>query len=297
MIGILVVDDDLQNLKLMSEGLSERGFEIFSSSSSLEAFQILNSHHEQIAAIVIDRWMNQWDGIKFLRKIRENQLTSDIPVIFQASVISNYDVIDSMERGCFYFITKPFTKKVLTGIVQLAVNSFINLKRLKEELTTSLHSSLYLTKAEFQIRDLQEVSSVATALSHTCQEPEKVVIGFYEILNNSIEHGNLGITFEEKTILTENDKLLEEIEYRKNLEQNRDKIVSILFNRKPKFNEYYIKDEGLGFEWKKYLDPEYVTKYSILNHGRGIYLANKMSFDSLHYEGSGNTAVIRINTN
>jgi hypothetical protein len=54
-----------------------------------------------------------------------------------------------------------------------------------------------------------------------------------------------------------------------------------------------VQDEGVGFDWEKYLqfDPERAFD----PHGRGIALANKMSFDSLTYLGNGNTVEVKIN--
>ncbi|HLD95062.1 MAG TPA: response regulator, partial [Alphaproteobacteria bacterium] len=50
-----------------------------------------------------------------------------------------------------------------------------------------------------------------------------------------------------------------------------------------------IKDQGNGFDWKKYLElsPERATD----PHGRGIAMAKTLSFSRLEYQGCGNEVV------
>ncbi|MCK6498271.1 MAG: ATP-binding protein, partial [Nitrospira sp.] len=47
-----------------------------------------------------------------------------------------------------------------------------------------------------------------------------------------------------------------------------------------------VTDEGAGFDWRKYLDFDPDRAYD--THGRGIAMANKLSFDHIEYRGKGN---------
>jgi hypothetical protein len=57
---------------------------------------------------------------------------------------------------------------------------------------------------------------------------------------------------------------------------------------------FTIRDEGKGFDWKKYLEVQPQRAFD--NHGRGIAIARAMSFCSVEYRGSGNevVAVVRL---
>ncbi|MBF0416613.1 MAG: hypothetical protein HQL79_12695 [Magnetococcales bacterium] len=68
--------------------------------------------------------------------------------------------------------------------------------------------------------------------------------------------------------------------------ENAKKVASLEFNRKGKELHFFIKDQGDGFDWRQYLD---IDPLRIVDpHGRGIAMANSMSFTSLHYQGKGN---------
>ncbi|NOQ94737.1 MAG: response regulator, partial [Methylophaga sp.] len=59
--------------------------------------------------------------------------------------------------------------------------------------------------------------------------------------------------------------------------------------------EITIKDQGEGFDWQNYMDfdPSRVMD----NHGRGIAIANKMSFSFVEYRGCGNEVMAKLKLN
>lgn len=111
---------------------------------------------------------------------------------------------------------------------------------------------------------------------------------------NAIEHGNLNVTYEEKSALTRLEKWEEEIKRRLALTENVNKRVRIHYEKDVSECRLMITDEGPGFDWQGYLtlDPERATD----THGRGIAMSRVISFDDLHYSDKGNqvTAVVRI---
>lgn len=143
-----------------------------------------------------------------------------------------------------------------------------------------------LTHAEFKIQTLYQARQLAFHLSYLCPNPPRIAVGLTELFINAIEHGNLGITFEEKNQLTSESAWLEEIERRLNIPANQSKMVHISVHKDAHAVQFEIQDEGSGFRWQDYLEnpgPCQSTK-----HGRGIILARMMSFDKLEYNDSGN---------
>ena len=55
---------------------------------------------------------------------------------------------------------------------------------------------------------------------------------------------------------------------------------------------YTIKDEGLGFDWEKYLEVDPARLLD--SHGRGIAMAAHASFDSIEYRGGGSEVSVRV---
>ncbi|PKL17266.1 MAG: hypothetical protein CVV49_11895 [Spirochaetae bacterium HGW-Spirochaetae-5] len=124
-------------------------------------------------------------------------------------------------------------------------------------------------------------------------------IGLREIIINSIEHGNLNISFEEKTEAILNDRYFEFINERQSNPDHRDKRVRIEYLISASKAIYKVTDQGKGFNHRKFLsglsdDPAEL----MLAHGRGISMV-KSIFDEVKYNSKGNQVLLvkHINKN
>jgi anti-sigma regulatory factor (Ser/Thr protein kinase)/predicted hydrocarbon binding protein len=124
-------------------------------------------------------------------------------------------------------------------------------------------------------------------------------IGLREIIINSIEHGNLNISFEEKTEAILNDRYFEFINERQSNPDHRDKRVRIEYLISASKAIYKVTDQGKGFNHRKFLsglsdDPAEM----MLAHGRGISMV-KSIFDEVRYNSKGNQVLLvkHINKN
>ncbi|MDF3820894.1 response regulator [Leptospira sp. 96542] len=294
MMNLLAVDDEMINLMIIEESLSDKGFNIFKAKDGEEAYEILSKGNVFFHAIILDRLMPRMDGIDLLKKIKKSEKLKDIPVIFQTAMSSVSDMTEGLDAGAFYYLTKPYSRALLIRIVQTAVEHFIKLLRAKEDLHKGMGALRHLVRGEFQIKTIRESHELAPILANACPDPERVLTGIMEILNNAIEHGNLGISYQEKTDLHDNDKLMEEIMRRLENPDFKEKFVSVNFDKQEDHIEIRISDQGKGFDWKRYLSVQAMTKNAFKTHGRGIFMAKKLSFDDLTYIDEGRTAVIRI---
>ncbi|GIX41241.1 MAG: hypothetical protein KatS3mg129_0974 [Leptospiraceae bacterium] len=114
-------------------------------------------------------------------------------------------------------------------------------------------------------------------------------IALREILINAIEHGNLGISNEEKTnyLLQGNyDQILKE---KLNDPEIQKKKIRIEYKLTTTAIFYKITDEGEGFDVEKYLNKKNVENESL--HGRGIYIT-KNAFDKIYYNKKGNSVLL-----
>jgi len=112
------------------------------------------------------------------------------------------------------------------------------------------------------------------------------------LLLNAVEHGNLGITYAEKTKLVLEGRLFEEIERRLAQAENQDKWAYLSFEAGKDALRVRIKDQGNGFDWRPYLEisPERATH----PHGRGIATSRLMSFSAVDYVGCGNEVLCTV---
>ncbi|MCZ8157521.1 MAG: response regulator [Leptospira sp.] len=293
-MSLLAVDDESINLMIIEESLSDKGFNVVKAKDGEEALAILNRNEFPFFAIILDRLMPKMDGIDLLKKIKHSEKWRDIPVIFQTAMSGVTDMTEGLDAGAFYYLTKPYSRALLITIVQTAVEHYIKLQKAKEDLHKGMGALRHLIKGEFRIKSIRESHELAPILANACPDPERVLTGIMEILNNAIEHGNLGISYQEKTELHNSDKLMEEIIKRLEMPEYSNRFVQILFEKFEDRINIIIKDQGQGFDWKKFLSLQAMTKNAFKTHGRGIFMARKLSFDDLTYEENGSKAIITI---
>jgi anti-sigma regulatory factor (Ser/Thr protein kinase) len=110
-------------------------------------------------------------------------------------------------------------------------------------------------------------------------------MGLSELLINAVEHGNLGISYDDKTLFNERGTWLEEVEKRLQQEANKNKFATLEFQRGDSEIKIVVKDQGSGFDWQPYLQMS--ADRAMDNHGRGIAMAGMISFSRVEYQGNG----------
>lgn len=107
-----------------------------------------------------------------------------------------------------------------------------------------------------------------------------------------MEHGNLALSYQDKTDLLLEGCWQEEVDRRLDLPEYRERYVEVFFERLPNSIRFTISDQGNGFDWTKYLDfdPERIFD----PHGRGIAMARKLSFSTLEFQGNGNSVLATV---
>ncbi len=145
---------------------------------------------------------------------------------------------------------------------------------------------------QFDFRSLDEAHALARFLASFCPQPDISMLGILELLTNAIEHGNLGISYDEKTELLESDQWKEEIARRIDSPEHRDKRAIVRMSILEDRLRFYIKDEGKGFDWQKYVNA--TVEGSEERHGRGIALTQLMGCDELEYLGRGNEVICTV---
>ncbi|MFO0762769.1 MAG: ATP-binding protein [Byssovorax sp.] len=146
--------------------------------------------------------------------------------------------------------------------------------------------------ARYEIATLRQARSLARVLAARFPDPERVVVGLTELLVNAVEHGNLGIGFEEKARLLEHGDLRAEIERRLALEDLGARRVRVTFTRDADRAAATIEDEGEGFDWAPF--AEYDPERMLESSGHGIAIARGMSFDEVSYQGKGNVVIAAV---
>jgi len=113
---ILIVDDDIDTLKLAGMMLEQKGYEIIVTSSGKKAIDL--AIDEQPDLILLDVMMPEMDGYAVTRKLRANQKTALIPIIMLTAKSQLDDKIEGFESGADAYITKPTQPRELLAQVK-----------------------------------------------------------------------------------------------------------------------------------------------------------------------------------
>lgn len=113
-----------------------------------------------------------------------------------------------------------------------------------------------------------------------------------EVLINAIEHGNLGISFDEKTEAMRAGNYMEFIQKRQREAFYGARAIKVAYSLNFKRIGFEIEDEGDGFDFKKILnlDGEKLNEESY-THGRGIMMTRKV-FDVVKFNEKGNKVLL-----
>ncbi|MBU3736531.1 MAG: response regulator, partial [Methylobacterium sp.] len=231
------------------------------------------------------------DGMTLLRTLKQDPRYAHIPVIMQTAAAAPDQVREGLNAGCYYYLTKPYKSTALTSIVHAALAD-LRLERLLADALASTPPVPATPNADYAFSTLEEARRLAALLAAQCPDPATVALGLSELLINAVEHGNLGITYAEKTLFKREDRWEEEIARRLGLPEYHTKKASASFSRDDMQISFTITDQGKGFEWQNYLDFDPQRAFD--PNGRGIAIAGKLSFASLEYQGCGNRVVATV---
>jgi two-component system response regulator HydG len=115
---VLIVDDELSMAEMLAEGLDERGFDAVPLGSSREAARRLADDRYDV--LVTDLRMPELDGLGLLSIARTSVPECQVIVMTAYSAIDT--AIESIRRGAYHYITKPFKVDELALFVRRAVD-------------------------------------------------------------------------------------------------------------------------------------------------------------------------------
>jgi pilus assembly protein CpaE len=110
---ILIVDDDVQTLRLVGLMLERQGYKILASSNGTQAITMARSEHPDL--ILLDIMMPDVDGYSVARTLRKEPETTDIPILMFTAKAQVEDKIAGYESGADDYLTKPIHPAELTA--------------------------------------------------------------------------------------------------------------------------------------------------------------------------------------
>ena len=208
---LLVVDDEAVNLEIIAEYLEAEACELTMAADGGQALELLRGGDADFDAVVLDRMMPGIDGLAVLREIKATPALRSLPVILQTAAAGREQVAEGLKLGAYYYLTKPYHRDALVAVVRAALADTAQRRDLARRIEESRAVMDLIEHATFRFRTLEDARALAAACAALCEEPDLAGMGLAELLVNAIEHGNLGITFHEKSELLAAGRWEEEV--------------------------------------------------------------------------------------
>lgn len=174
-------------------------------------------------------------------------------------------------------------------------NQIIYVKNIAIEPHCCSHTSLVYSRvahARFRFSQMNEISPIVEFIAAQCLHSQQLSQGLTELMVNAVEHGNLGIRYEEKTELLFNGEWQNEIERRLAMPQHQSKYAILDYAVLPTGTVFTIRDQGHGFDWRPFM--KFAPERWFEPNGRGIAIATSLDVWDVEYQGTGNRVVCRL---
>ena len=125
---ILIVDDNPNNLSFLFDFLTELGFKVLVARTGVSALQ--KAEYSPPDLILLDVVMPEVDGFETCRRLKANDSTKEIPIIFMTALNSTEDKVKAFSVGAVDYVTKPIQNEEVLA----RVKAHLSISRLSRKL-------------------------------------------------------------------------------------------------------------------------------------------------------------------
>jgi CheY-like chemotaxis protein/anti-sigma regulatory factor (Ser/Thr protein kinase) len=285
---VLVVDDQEALRTLLSRLLEREGFDPIQAADGEQAVEAFKTENPLV--VVSDIMMPRKDGLSLLTEIK--RIDRNATVILMTGQGNEDVLLRALRGGASNFFKKPFNVRELIDEIRKVVEFRIEAARstLYSPLLVEETKRFVLPRADSPYFPI--INQITLQLP--CLLPEEEIlnlkIGIEEMVMNALEHGNLGITFAEKSKAIDDGRLGDLIAERGRVSDAAGRTVAISSSLTRDLFEITIRDQGAGFDWRSL--PTVAPENLLSFNGRGIFLT-KIYFDEVLYNDSGNEVTLR----
>lgn len=114
-VGVLVIDDNPQNLKLTRLVLAQEGYEVRTAADGEEALGVLREFAPRV--ILMDLQMPGMDGFELTRRLKHDPATKDIVIIALTAYAMRGDEARARAAGCDGYLAKPIDTRSIGRVI------------------------------------------------------------------------------------------------------------------------------------------------------------------------------------
>ena len=189
---ILVVDDNSNNLKVLTDVLREAGHRVLVANSGESALEKVQKVTPDL--ILLDVMMPGIDGFETCRRLKTSNETCNIPVIFATALSDSIDRVRGLSLGAVDYITKPIQQDEVLARVNVHLKLYNLTNELEQrviERTAELQTALdQLKNSQLQLIQSEKMSSLGqlvAGIAHEINNPVNFVGGNINHANGYIQ--------------------------------------------------------------------------------------------------------------
>jgi len=164
---ILIIDDERPILMTLGALLERRGYQVDTAPTASQGLKLLKS--KSPALVLLDLQLPDAEGLEMLDRIKTE--LPEMQVIILTAHDSLHNAIESIKRGAYHFISKPYAPEELLSLVEKALEKQFLLREAEElrEKTERLEKRLEIAEARpvpiFKSKPMQEIEELINAMA------------------------------------------------------------------------------------------------------------------------------------
>ncbi|MGI0488601.1 sensor histidine kinase [Pantanalinema rosaneae CENA516] len=171
-VHILLVDDNPNNLKVLSEAIQGHGWKALMATDGESAIE--QAEYITPDLILLDVMMPGFDGFETCRRLKANPITQNIPIIFMTALSDTRDKVKGFDIGAVDYITKPFQQEEVVARLKLHLkitHLTQTLEQRVQERTAELAQSLHqLQQTQLQLIQNEKMSALGNLVAGVAHE-------------------------------------------------------------------------------------------------------------------------------